>query len=29
VLWTDIWPLFVFTAVVMTIAVTVYRKTLD
>jgi len=28
-LWPDLWPLLVFTAVVMTIAVRTYRKTLD
>jgi ABC-2 type transport system permease protein len=28
-LWPDLWPLLVFTAVVMTIAVRSYRKTLD
>jgi ABC-2 type transport system permease protein len=28
-LWTDLWPVLVFTLVVMTIAVSTYRKTLD
>src|SRR5665213_2060314 len=28
-LWPDIWPLLVFTAIVMTIALAFYRRTLD
>jgi len=28
-LWPDVWPLLVFTGVVMTIALTFYRRTLD
>jgi ABC-2 type transport system permease protein len=28
-LWPDIWPLVAFTVIVMTIALTFYRRTLD
>jgi ABC-2 type transport system permease protein len=28
-LWTNLWPLLVFTAVVLVVAVATYRKTLD
>jgi len=28
-LWPDIWPIIVFTLVAMTIAVKVYRRTID